>query len=584
MASIITRAGKGAPLSWNEADANFTNLNNDKVETSILANYSTTVETDASIAAALAVHTNDAIDAHVSSTIGYLPAGTGAVATDVQSKLREFVSVKDFGAVGDGVTDDTAAIQAAHDSLPSSGGRIELSQGTYVISSVTFTKPVELRGKGRKASIIKSNSATLDTVISSAQGFKVSGVGFDCSTVKTSGAYIKATGWHSVVDNVEFSKFYIGLDADGVIGLNVSNINAIDGVSGSVSANGAIIRIGETSYCGGVNIKNVEADVNVVANQPTHGILLRYVDVVTIDGALIIHHTNALKIAPKSGQFSALVHVSNSDFDTSQRGILIQPAAGGTVQRCTISQTWAGANTSDGVMIDGTAGTVDGVHFTGLQAIGNTQIGANVVGANAKNITFAHSQCAGNGGNGLQVTSGANSTWDGGVLGATDTAGGNGSNGAGIDATSTGALNYCKMDGNTASPLVNNNPSGFFTSGNTPYTWDTFTSTITAQTGTITTASGTLKYKRVNKTVHWSLVASITNNGTGAGAINATLPFACVVGTNFVGCGRETNITGKMLQGFINSGSSTIYIVYYDGTYPGVNGAGFTISGTYETA
>lgn len=32
MTSITTRAGKGAPLSWNEADANFTNLNNDKIE------------------------------------------------------------------------------------------------------------------------------------------------------------------------------------------------------------------------------------------------------------------------------------------------------------------------------------------------------------------------------------------------------------------------------------------------------------------------------------------------------------------------------------------------------------------------
>lgn len=34
------------------------------------------------------------------SKIGYMPDGSGVVATDVQSKFRESVSVKDFGAVG----------------------------------------------------------------------------------------------------------------------------------------------------------------------------------------------------------------------------------------------------------------------------------------------------------------------------------------------------------------------------------------------------------------------------------------------------------------------------------------------------
>jgi hypothetical protein len=43
----------------------------------------------------------------------FTQAGAGAVLRTVESKLQDVVSVKDFGAVGDGVADDTAAIQAA---------------------------------------------------------------------------------------------------------------------------------------------------------------------------------------------------------------------------------------------------------------------------------------------------------------------------------------------------------------------------------------------------------------------------------------------------------------------------------------
>jgi hypothetical protein len=43
----------------------------------------------------------------------YTPAGTGAVATTVKAKLDTVISIKDFGAAGDGTTDDYVAVTAA---------------------------------------------------------------------------------------------------------------------------------------------------------------------------------------------------------------------------------------------------------------------------------------------------------------------------------------------------------------------------------------------------------------------------------------------------------------------------------------
>ena len=75
------------------------------------------------------------------SLVGYLPAGAGAVATTVQSKLRESVSVKDFGAVGDGVTDDRLAIQAAMDAVSAAGGgEVWFPPGVYRISSFLLAR------------------------------------------------------------------------------------------------------------------------------------------------------------------------------------------------------------------------------------------------------------------------------------------------------------------------------------------------------------------------------------------------------------------------------------------------------------
>ena len=53
-----------------------------------------------------------------SAFVTFSQSGTGAVERTALSKLQDVVSVKDFGAVGDGVADDTAAIQACLNSVP----------------------------------------------------------------------------------------------------------------------------------------------------------------------------------------------------------------------------------------------------------------------------------------------------------------------------------------------------------------------------------------------------------------------------------------------------------------------------------
>lgn len=103
-------------------------------------------------------------------------ATTGITANDpitrtMQQKYDDHASVKDFGAKGDGVTDDTAAINRALFQLFSRATNTEVRRalffpaGTYIVTDVikipTFAKLV---GDGHNSSIIKGTAAAADCV------------------------------------------------------------------------------------------------------------------------------------------------------------------------------------------------------------------------------------------------------------------------------------------------------------------------------------------------------------------------------------------------------------------------------------
>ena len=110
--------------------------------------------------------------------VRFTQAGTGAVQRTVASKLQEVVSVKDFGAVGDGVANDTVAIQAAiayacgaADSIKTPS--VYFPSGEYLVShKLDITAPIDIIGDGPESSIIKDTYAfaLFRVVIDSAAG------------------------------------------------------------------------------------------------------------------------------------------------------------------------------------------------------------------------------------------------------------------------------------------------------------------------------------------------------------------------------------------------------------------------------
>jgi polygalacturonase len=107
------------------------------------APYQTDLEVDATVAP-----TNGQSVMYDSTSKKWKP---GSVTVD----SSVFVNVKDKGAKGDGVTDDTAAIQAAIDQVYSlGGGEVYMPKGTYAAQFISLKDRVALRGAGEEASII----------------------------------------------------------------------------------------------------------------------------------------------------------------------------------------------------------------------------------------------------------------------------------------------------------------------------------------------------------------------------------------------------------------------------------------------
>jgi len=169
-----------------------------------------------------------------SANISYTPAGLGAVATTVQAKLRQTVSVQDFGAVGDGTTDDTLAIQAAINALSASGvgGTVLLPAGAYKISlnlDITWPNSTDQNAPGRIT--LKGEGADLTYIYdyrSDAAAATGGAINIDFTTGYNNKFFTMYFGEFSIIKKVNATTYSSGSYTIGVgTGLYMKNVPGI---------------------------------------------------------------------------------------------------------------------------------------------------------------------------------------------------------------------------------------------------------------------------------------------------------------------------------------------------------------------
>lgn len=219
--------------------------------------------------------------------VTYNPAGSGAVATTVQAKLRESVSVLDFGAVGDGVTNDYASFVAAL--AASAGVFIPANYTFYIGSALTVPDGRTIYGTGTVLfalntgfkvgsnvnikDITINGSNTVRTSIVSDYCMRTISIGVKCNSNKYTNLKISnfGTGIHALGSNITVQSCVfknVGPSTGGIATTELGNcVNGWqDGNGAFLSGSNIQILNNITISCGGLSSLGAATESLVAGN------------------------------------------------------------------------------------------------------------------------------------------------------------------------------------------------------------------------------------------------------------------------------------------------------------------------------
>jgi parallel beta-helix repeat protein len=308
-----------------------------------------------------------------------LPSPTSPLTVNIRSAI--------YGAKGDGVTDDTAAIQRAVDKVAGTGGTVLIPDGTYMVNAVVQNNTgINLKSN---MTLRLSSNAVLQAIPNASGTYAILAVRFASNVNIVGGTLLGERSSHT------------GTDGEWGMGLSISNSNrvAVQGVTAKECwGDGFYI----TDHCTNVTLCNVTGDHNrrqglsvtsvdglVVRNstfkntagtepecgidfEPNRGQVINNAIVI---GCAVLNNAGSGIQCGFNESFTAPTAITNTVFDTNtSSGNGVNPVGGGYRQGILVSHSLGNVSVTNNV-ISGTHG--QGIMVTNRSA--NTVIRGNTV-------------------------------------------------------------------------------------------------------------------------------------------------------------------------------------------------------------
>jgi len=494
-------------------------------------------------------------------------------ARTLANRFADVVNIKDFGAVGDGIADDTAAIQAAINAAQAGVVSLYLPAGRYRLASpLTITTSVNMRGEGAEFNYVTT------TYRGTWFHFDHAGVGISVTTTGHDGVTLQSFGtlrnqpaptlgwapnsndWDILINGTDVNLNNLMLlnptKAIQLAGIGRLNINHLRGQP--LQKGIEIVQAYDVCQINNIHFWPFWKDDNNIHTYTMANLIalnLFRCDNPKVINFFSIFAKHGIRLGSNIHGFTSRALFVNAGIDQSGQSGIYVDGNFSSAQFCNSYTLGYAAINKHGIECPAWSCLLD---LTNIRITNSLENAVRVTGSNTT-ITLAQ----------VRVE-----LW-------------NLSN-AGHVAFSAPAAGSSLILLTERPQLIGGNGAGAVSS---PVevrsdTWVSYTPTITSTIGTITsyTASGT--YKIVGTTVYFRTAITITNAGTGAGVVQATTPTpaAVVIPEVFSIYGRETLINGQALAGEVQwaAGNSRIDIVKYNATTAIATGAVLQVAGFYN--